>query len=826
MTSSIRLASEQRLRLLAQGYLPIPVTSPDLLDRQSGKKPVLSNWANITELRPEDIEIWASRYPGAANTGVVCGRIVAVDIDVDDENLAVAFVNQTSEVFGVYVPIRVGRPPRALMVFRTHTPFKKLCSRSFVLPCGAGARLEILGHGQQFVAAGVHPGTLRPYEWKGLSIFDIPADELPMIDDGRARQLIELFEKTAIEHGAEAHQTILAREAEGSHLVSCASDSISKALVVEALHYVPNQDADYDFWLRVGFSLHSGLGEDGFELWDGWSNKSAKYDAAFTRRTWLAFKKDGGVTIGTLFHLAAGNGWRREKNTDGRPTILVVDGSQHEQVDEAERALLNSQTEVFQRGDALVRPVKPSDTIGLKGGTEPIRLMEVSEDWLLETFSRVARFQKSKGKTGELTTINCPPHVVKMYLARVGAWRVPVLKALVQAPTLRHDGSIIERPGYDSASGLYAAFDPLLFPEIPKEPDREMAVNALRKLEEPFKTFPFASQPDRSVAIASVLTGLSRHLFSTAPIFGFTAPVAGSGKSLLVDLCSIIVTGRPAAVLSPGKTEEELEKRLGASFIQGAPVISLDNCNQALKGAFLCQVLTQQFVGIRILGKSTIIQVPTSCLMLATGNNLVFVDDMTRRVVLCTLDPGIERPEERQFEGDILVDVTARRGELITAGLTVLRALHIAGFPQIIKPAGSFSEWSRFIRGALLWLDRADPWETTETVREHDPILERNIALLNHIDRVFGPSPFTTAQLMACATAAHRELRSNDELHFVLSQFSGGSEVLNPVSVGVALNKLRDRQCDGLMLEKLNLSRGSRKWRLVGARQIGEENVF
>lgn len=826
MISSIRMVSQQRLRLLAQGYLPIPVTSPDPLDPSSGKRPVLKNWAKITELHREKIEDWANSYPGAANTGVICGRIVGVDIDVDDKELVDAFIYQTSELFGLAAPIRVGRPPRALLTFRTKTPFKKLSSGSFVLPCGLTARLEILGQGQQFVAAGIHPGTAKPYEWIGSSIFDIHADELPMIDEDRARQLIDLFEKMAREHGGEPHQEVLAREAQASRLVGCVNARPSIALVAEALQYVPNEDADYDFWLRVGFSLHDGLGDDGFELWDDWSKKSRKYDAAFTRKTWLPFKKGGGVTIGTLFHLANSNGWRQQLHTDSRPTILVIDGSQHEDVDAAEQALLNSQIEIFQRGDALVRPVRLTETTGLREDAEPVRLLEVSEDWLLETFSRVARFRKSKGRTGQAHTINCPSHVVKMYLARVAAWRVPVLKALVHAPTLRHDGSIIDRPGYDAASGVYAAFDSLSFPEIPKEPDREMALKALSTLERPFKTFPFASEPDRSVAIAAVLTGLSRHLFPTAPMFGFSAPVAGAGKSLLVDLCSIIVTGRPAAVLSTGKTEEELEKRLGAAFIQGAPIISLDNCNQALKGAFLCQVLTQQLVRTRILGKSTIIQMPTNCLMLATGNNLVFVDDMTRRVVLCTLDPGVERPEERQFERDVMVDVIAQRGELVVAGLTVLRALRIAGFPKDIRTVGSFSEWSRFVRGALLWLDRADPWETTETVRDRDPVLERNIVLLNHIDRVFGPSPFTTAQLIARANAEHRGLDSNDELHFVLSQFSGGSEVLNAISVGIALGKLEGRLCDGLMLKKLKVSSGTSKWQLVGNREVGVMNVF
>jgi putative DNA primase/helicase len=388
---------------------------------------------------------------------------------------------------------------------------------------------------------------------------------------------------------------------------------------------------------------------------------------------------------------------------------------------------------------------------------------------------------------------------------------------------------VIEKPGYDAASGLYAAFDPEEFRGVATRPDRNAASAALSKLEDVIKTFSFVSPADCSVAIAAILTGLSRHLFSTAPIIGFSAPVAGSGKSLLVDICSVIVTGHPAAVLSPGRTEEELEKRLGAAFIQGAAIISLDNCNEALSGAFLCQVLTQPRIRTRILGQSTIVEMPTNCLMLATGNNLTFADDMTRRAVLCTLDPGVERPEELQFTNDIVREVQSRRGELVIAGLTVLRAFHVAGRPCGVKHLGSFSEWSRFIRGSLVWLDRADPCETLEKVRDNDPILSRNLALLSQIDLFFGAAAFTTADLMEEALVRSSSATDgygykNKELHLVLSEFSGGRDRLNAVSIGKALSRLDGRICDKMVLRKLNGSGGKRQWQLVGGFHKGVRN--
>ena len=40
---------------------------------------------------------------------------------------------------------------------------------------------------------------------------------------------------------------------------------------------------------------------------------------------------------------------------------------------------------------------------------------------------------------------------------------------------------------------------------------------------------------------------------ATAPLIAFTSPAAGTGKSLLVDLMSVLATGRLMPVLSQGQ---------------------------------------------------------------------------------------------------------------------------------------------------------------------------------------------------------------------------------------------------------------------------------
>lgn len=89
-----------------------------------------------------------------------------------------------------------------------------------------------------------------------------------------------------------------------------ASDLIGDAeLAREALEYVKHLAGTYDTWLKTGMSL-SPLGAEGLALWDAWSAYDLNsYEEGACDRKWRTFGRDGGLTLGSLFHLAKQNGW-------------------------------------------------------------------------------------------------------------------------------------------------------------------------------------------------------------------------------------------------------------------------------------------------------------------------------------------------------------------------------------------------------------------------------------------------------------------------------------------------------------------------------------
>jgi len=62
-------------------------------------------------------------------------------------------------------------------------------------------------------------------------------------------------------------------------------------------------------------------------------------------------------------------------------------------------------------------------------------------------------------------------------------------------------------------------------------------------------------EADRSVALSAILTACVRRSLPTAPMHAVSATVPGSGKSIQVDVTSVIVIGRKgeAGVIAQGE---------------------------------------------------------------------------------------------------------------------------------------------------------------------------------------------------------------------------------------------------------------------------------
>jgi hypothetical protein len=510
-----------------------------------------------------------------------------------------------------------------------------------------------------------------------------------------------------------------------------------------------------------------------------------------------------------------------DDDRDERPDIRIVNGEVPRAVVETEQAILAAAMPIFTRSGSLVRPVIESVPAARGRQTTVARLKTMCVASLADHTAQVARYQRFDGRSRDWVTINPPTEVMNALLARDGKWRLPPIAGVITTPTMRFDGTILDRPGYDPETRLFLSLDPgFRMPTILERPGREEAEQALHLLEGLLVGFPFVSDVDRAVGLSALMTPVVRGALPTAPLHAIRASTPGTGKSYLVDLASVIATGRRCPVIAAGRTEEETEKRLGALLREGVPIISIDNVNGELGGDALCQMTNMPVVRVRVLGKSEAPETECRATVFATGNGLILVGDMTRRTVLCTLDTQAERPELRDFDFDPIARVMADRGRYVAAVLTIIRAYRAAGSPKVCGPVGSYEEWTAAVRAPLIWLGQPDPCASMEKAREEDPELSAIRELFAHWrDHLSLSSGYTTNAIIktACEKGPGssfdynvQEFRAPEFRDLLLRQAGDGGAV-NSRRLGKWLAKINGRVVDGARIEmKIDGSNGNR----------------
>lgn len=546
----------------------------------------------------------------------------------------------------------------------------------------------------------------------------------------------------------------------------------------------------------------------------------------------ILLRDDGTPIIHSFAHGGATYTLRHEElpnAPDERPVVRVIAGMLPHAIDTAERALIEQDVEIF---EAPIGPVYIGTETPPKNHFAPYRrrtMIAYESAHLAEHWTRHVDFQKYDGRSKNWRSLDCPVHYATVYLQRKGRRHLRRLRSVISAPTLRPDGSILDRPGYDEETGLL--YDPcgVEYPSVPQRPTREDALAALTLLMEPIKMFPFV--PDdplqreisasRSVSLSGILTATIRPSLPTAPLHASTAPIAGSGKSKLDNIAAIISTGRTCHPIAETTSTEEFEKRIATALIKGDPIIGLDNCTVPLGGGLLCQALTEQIINIRDFGFLKDITVENTASIFANGNNLVIQGDIIRRVLRAQLDPGVERPELRKFEFEPLRMVAADRPRLLVAALTILRAHHVAGYPATgLDPLGSFEEWSAWPRAALVWLDQPDPCTTMAAARDTDPDLRRLRALLHAWHPLFSTGATLKRVIAEARLLAPRE--KIDQRSALLEAIEAIALVRNDIDtrvLGKWLARHKGRVVDGLRLEESGEKRHATMWAVAKHRR-------
>lgn len=511
--------------------------------------------------------------------------------------------------------------------------------------------------------------------------------------------------------------------------------------------------------------------------------------------------------------VAAGGSGGRGVSVSGRSpkqtqtTVPEIELSHDERaVNDAVIAALANRKDLYDFSGSLAAVQTDNDT-----GRKVIS--RVALPTLREIIAETVRFitHERDAKGMPRVVVHRPPKWTYEAIHKRGRWKgIPAIRGVVTCPVLRADGSILQASGFDPASGLYVdLIDD--FPEIPDTPAADDVHAAIAALYEILADFPFANDTGRAAWLAGLLTPLSREAHSgvTGPMVLIDANTRGSGKTLLADVTSLIVTGSESPKLTCPREDEEWAKRITGLVLEAQRVVLIDNVSGKLGCASLDAALTATTWRDRRLKTNEMIELPLRVAWYATGNNLQLGDDTARRYLHVRLESPVENPEDRsEFRiPDIKQHVRTRRPSLLAAALTVLRGYIAAGRPKQNLPAwGGFESWSDLVRSAIVWAGQPDPADSRIDLRQTSDTEAAGLA-----------------QMIAALDAVDPEghgLRSGDLLRIAQGKDQGFShddadtmrealesicdsplERLNTRRIGSRLGHFRSRVCGGKSLE-------------------------
>lgn len=411
-----------------------------------------------------------------------------------------------------------------------------------------------------------------------------------------------------------------------------------------------------------------------------------------------------------------------------REQVSVNSAEDFEMVDAAVKGLAKMGSNerftelIFRRNDEIVR-------IG-----DDMQVNTIQAAGLRTLISRAVLFLKV-GEKGPTKT-RVPGGIAEQVIAETSNQTLRKLVGVSDLPTLRPDGSIVQRSGYDEQTGVFHHLDEWKA-EIPENPTREDAIAAANRILALVDEFAWI-EDSKASWFAGLLTGCARDaFFGPSPLLAVEADNAQSGKSLLVKLISIVVTGNEGQTQAPvDRSDVEMRKRITGILQAGEKIVLLDDQKTSL-GGIMDTLLTSENWSDRLLGGNAIGRYPNRTLWTVTGNHIRFSGDTFRRVLLCRLD----NQTRKDFKfGDLKKHFVEHRQTIYADAMTIVAAFLRSGDLPEESPLKSFESWSRVIGGAIAWTGACgDPlWsrKSEDVIAKHDYTMQRLGLILDGVQEM------------------------------------------------------------------------------------------
>jgi hypothetical protein len=498
----------------------------------------------------------------------------------------------------------------------------------------------------------------------------------------------------------------------------------------------------------------------------------------------------------------------KQSDAGGRPVILVRNEFS-EMIDETWASMCKPGCNLYQRLRRVVEIVSEKSGEEMRYSVQPVRT-----GGFTDKLDRIVQFMKpSQDADGNTIYLKAQPpaRVINSLLDR-NDFPLPAIDSIIYCPTLRADGSLVNKAGYDSRTGVYLVLDDTKYPDIPDNPTDEQAEAAYEILVAPWCDFPFVQDYHKAAMASAVVALVCRQAIrGPVPLYALIAGSPGTGKTLLADTISMIALGliTPKQPLSTESGGEEIKKMILSQLREGPAMVCLDNIASMIKAPSLDSLLTAwPHYTDRILGESSTATVSTNTMWVASGNNMRFGGDLHRRVIPIVLRTTEENPELRSgFKHNPLLDyIKENRGKLVAAALTLGR--YSMQVNSKLVPLGSFEAWSKVARNGIYEISCHDVVAGQQAIREDTQAPLRGMFKALHA--VFEDAAFTAKDIMDRVGSYENKNTNVEALRIAFSEL--GVDHTDAKSLGHFLRSVKDRNVSNLVICQLRRTRKGNTW--------------
>jgi hypothetical protein len=327
-------------------------------------------------------------------------------------------------------------------------------------------------------------------------------------------------------------------------------------------------------------------------------------------------------------------------------------------------------------------------------------LHRMSEIEVAEMIERHINFVDEDGRS-----VHLPMNFVRHYMQRDDG-ALPTVVAIATAPIVLADGVLLAPDGLERERGIIFIINDELRTCIPKpeQCDDDSVRVAIRFLCDEWLCDVATDFVGKCTIIAAALTIIERSLLPDRPVFFITAGRRGGGKTTILTMLIMALTGIRPAAAAWSSNEEERRKALLSYFLCGVSYIIWDNIPRGtqISCPHVEKSCTAAFYSDRKLGVSEVVATAASTIHFFTGNNIGPRGDLASRSLMVRLQVDRADPENRKFKHPDPVGWTEdHRAEILRALYTILLGNPMLRDPRDAVCKTRFKMWWRLVGSAI-----------------------------------------------------------------------------------------------------------------------------